>query len=248
MKIAFLGQGPFANPIKQKLHKTFGLVSVEDAEVVVVASWGKILTKAEIEKPKYGTLNIHPSCLPKYRGATPVQWAIINGDKESGLTIIQMDGKMDHGPMLVQKKIAITNEETSESLTNKLAELGAQMIVALLPQYVKGKVKLIEQDDNQATYVYRFKKEDGLLDLDDPVQMNERKVRALWPWPGTWIEITDQGRHLERSEGSRPKKLLIHQAHVENGKLIPDVVQLEGRKIMSFDQFKRGWNGPLHEF
>lgn len=240
MKIAFLGQGPFANSIKQELNETFGLVSVEDAEVVVVASWGKILSKAEIEKPKYGTLNIHPSCLPKYRGATPVQWAIINGDRSTGVTIIKMDEKVDHGPILDQRKIAITNAETNESLTKKLAELAAQVIIELLPQYIVGKVKPIEQDHSKATFVYRFKKTDGLLNLNDSVEVNVRKIRALWPWPGTWIEITDPGRH--------PKKLFIHQAHVENGKLIPDLVQLGGRKIMSLDQFKRGWNGPLHEF
>lgn len=254
MHIAFLGQGPFAKPVEQRLSKAFGLVSVGDAQIVVVASWGEILTKDEIERPKYGTINIHPSLLPKYRGSTPIQWSIINGDSKSGVTIIKMDEKVDHGPILAQKQLAIDKEDTSEILTQKLSKLGAQMVVKLLPQYIYGKVKPTGQDHSKATFVSRFKKEDGLLNLNDSAEVNVRKIRALWPWPGVYIELLSQGqfkqsdksrRNLKTLRQTQNKKLFIHQAHIENGKFIPDLVQLEGRQKMSFDEFMRGWRGSL---
>lgn len=232
MKISFLGQGPFAKPIEQKLHQNFDLVPADQSDICVVASWGKILTKHELDQPKLGTLNIHPSLLPKYRGATPIQWTILGGDKETGVTIIKMDELMDHGPILAQKKIEIAEQDTNITLTEKLAMMGAVMVVKLLPQYYTSKAKMVEQDHAKATFVYRLKKEDGLLNIHDPAILNERKVRAFWPWPGAWVNLDG-------------KKFFIHQAHVKDGKFIPALVQLDGRQKMSFDQFKRGWRGDL---
>jgi methionyl-tRNA formyltransferase len=155
-----------------------------------------------------------------------------------------MDEKMDHGPILAQKTVSIEDNDTCPSLEQKLANLGADMIVNLLPQYIKGQIKSFEQNHDQATYVYRFKKEDGLLNLNEPADLNERKVRALWPWPGAYIELPIDG-YFDPEPTSRNLKLFIRQSHVESGQFIPDQVQLEGRKKLSFEEFKRGWRGQL---
>lgn len=240
MKISFLGQGPFAKPIERALRQKYHLVSVGQSDICVVASWGKILAKHELNQPKLGTLNIHPSLLPKYRGATPIQWTILNGDQKTGVTIIKMDELMDHGPILAQKKIVVSQKDTNRSLAEKLAQLGGDMIVKLLPQYYAAKSKSVEQNHAEATFVYRLKKEDGLLNMHDTARMNERKVRALWPWPGTWVVLRP-----EYNRKGKEQKLFIHQAHVEHGKFIPDIVQLEGRKRMTFKSFKSGWRKSL---
>lgn len=238
MKVAFFGQGNFAGPIKRKLAKNFGLVPFSQAEILVVASWGEILKKDQFERPRHGTLNIHPSLLPKYRGATPIQAAILNGDRRTGVTIIKMDEKVDHGPVVGQQMVQITPTETCQGLEKKLAYLGAELVVAILANYLTGKIKPRPQDHRQATFVWRLKKDDGQLNLADPPVINDRKVRAFWPWPSAWIKV-----YPKRSRRVDGQRLFVHLAHVDQNQFIPDLVQLENRRKMTFEEFSRGWRG-----
>ncbi|MDP2665000.1 MAG: methionyl-tRNA formyltransferase, partial [bacterium] len=158
-----------------------------EPDLFVVASYGEILPREVLDIPKKGTLNVHPSLLPQYRGPSPVHTAILNGDKSTGVTIMLLDEKMDHGPIVANSKFEILNSKlTYLELHNKLAELGAELLIKTIPEWVAGSIKAIPQDDSQATYTKIFKKEDGKINWNEPAEHIERQIRALAPWPGTW--------------------------------------------------------------
>lgn len=199
------------------------------AKLAVVASFGKIIPKKVINKFPNGILNIHPSLLPKYRGASPIQSQIIDGVTDTGVSIIKMDEKMDHGPIVSQFKETINNDDTNISLRKRLFERSAQFLIEMLPNYLEDRIKLKEQDHKKATFTKIISKEDGFVDLkkDNPIEI-ERKFKALTPWPGIWTLING-------------KRLKIIDAHLENEKLVLDKVQLEGKKPVSFKEFKQGY-------
>lgn len=235
--IAFLGGGAYGEPIRAALKKRFGLVRPEQADLWVVASYGKILKPEEFLSPRYGALVCHPSLLPQYRGASPVQAALIGGDSITGVTIIKMDERVDHGPVLAQKQMAIASDDRFATLLSKLAALSADLIVKVIPPFIRGEIAPIPQDHNKATFTSKLARQDGQLDLTKPAVDLERQVRAYWPWPGSYVSITDQ-----RGDG---KRLIVHQAHVLGVKLIPDMVQLEGKAVVTWQNFLRGWRGKL---
>lgn len=199
MKIVFFGALNFKSLVLPYL-KDFKIELVVDentpldsinnteSEVAVLAAFGKILPKSVLEHFKYGILNIHPSLLPKYRGPSPVQTAILNGDRKTGVTVIKLDGKMDHGPILAQEKAEIEDNDTSETMYKKLFPLGAKLIAQNLEKYVKGDAKLIPQSHINATYTKMLKRESGFFDLANPPSSEklELMIRAFYPWPGVW--------------------------------------------------------------
>lgn len=195
-------------------------------ELVVVVSYGQILPQEILDIPKYGCLNVHPSLLPKYRGSSPIQATILNGEKETGVTVILMDGKIDHGPILAQKNTPIGANETAEQLHDRLADLGAELLMDTISDWIEGKIKLRPQDENKATYTKILTREDGKIDLrKDPRQL-DRRIRALNPWPGTYIV-------------HKGKRIKILKAKLEKNKLIIEKVQLEGKKPADFQDFLR---------
>ena len=208
-------------------------LETDSYELFIVASYGKILTKEILALPKYGTLNIHPSLLPKYRGATPLQSAILNGDTETGVTIMLIDEQMDHGPILTTANYQISAKTSFVLLRNELARLGAQTLIKILPDYLAGKIKPAEQDHTKATYTKKVTKEMGLLNLSDSPEINDRKIRALNPNPGTYF-IDENGKRI--------KVLKAHLEPLESGasKLVIDCVIPEGRKEMTWESYLRG--------
>ena len=211
-------------------------------DYLVVAAYGRILPVDVLKIPPYGGLNIHPSLLPKYRGASPIQAAILAGDKETGVTIMRMDEKMDHGPIVAQTTMEIKDDDTAESLKERLAIEGANLLIKALPGYLGNQKQPQEQDHQKATYIKMIKKEDGLIDWRKPAEMIERQIRAYYPWPKAYTMIKQREKRKEKKEGQR---LIIHKAHLENSKLVPDLVQLEGKKAVSWADFKRGFKGEL---
>ena len=137
----------------------------------------------------YGCINVHASLLPKYRGAAPIQAAILNGDEETGVTIMHMDVKLDTGDMILQEKIPISQDETGGSLHDKLAKLGADLLVKVLEQLRDGTTKRVPQDDSEATYVGMLNKEMGLIDFSQPAIKIERMIRGLNPWPSAYTKL-----------------------------------------------------------
>ena len=155
-------------------------------DLIIVASFGRILPKQILELPKYGCLNLHPSLLPQYRGATPIQSAVLDGCEKTGATVILMDEKMDHGLIVAQKTLVMEKQETAAALFDKLAELSADLILETIPKWLGNEIKAREQDESRATFTKILIKEDGRIDWLRPAEEIERKIRAFNPWPGTY--------------------------------------------------------------
>ena len=199
-------------------------------DLIIVAAYGQILPKEILDIPKYGCLNVHPSLLPKYRGPSPIQAAILNGDNEAGVTIINMTEKVDAGPIISNSKFKIQNSKlTYKELHDELAKLGAKLLLKTIPEWIAGKIKPKTQDETKATYTKIIKKEDGRIDWKKPAEYIERQVRALNPWPGTYTFY-------------KSKILKILKTEIINDKLIIKEVHLAGKKPMSFEDFFRGHN------
>jgi len=152
-------------------------------DLIIVAAYGQILPKEILEIPKNGCFNIHPSLLPKYRGSTPIQATILNGDKKTGVTIILMDEKMDHGPIVNQRALEIEENETATALHDKLAEFGASLLLETIPKWQKGMLKTRPQDETEATYTKILTREDGRINWKKTAGGLEKEVRAYTLWP-----------------------------------------------------------------
>ncbi len=155
-------------------------------DLAIVAAYGKIIPKEILDIPVYGFINVHGSLLPYHRGASPIQVAILNGEKETGVTIMKVDEEMDHGPIITNVKIKISNDDTFESLSQKMAVLGAELLIKIIPDYISGKLKPITQDHSKATYTKIIKKEDGKINWLKSADEIERMTRAYYPWPSAW--------------------------------------------------------------
>ncbi len=162
-------------------------------DVIVVLAYGKIIPKDIIDIPKYGILNIHTSLLSKHRGASPIQYAILNGDKKTGITIMQIDEELDHGPIVAQKEIEISKDETSESLYEKLSKLGSELLIETLPLFFEGEITPKEQEHKEATFTKLLKREDGKIDpKNQTAEEIERTKRAFTPWPGIYLTLKNK--------------------------------------------------------
>jgi len=196
---------PILQPKKLKDDEVLQKIKETNPELIIVAAYGKIIPKSILDLPKYGTLNIHASLLPKYRGASPIQNVIVNGEKETGITIMLLDKEMDHGDVLTQEKITITDNETAGSLFEKLAPLGAELLTKTLPDWILGKIKLQSQNHDEATFTKILTREDGKIDWNQDAKIIEQKVRGFSPWPGTWTNLNHKNQTL---------RLSIHEAKV----------------------------------
>ena len=192
----------------------------------VVVSYGKIIPKEILDLPKLGTINIHPSLLPYYRGPAPIVAAILNGDTETGVTIIKIDEEMDHGPILAQEKIALSGNESIQDLEKSLAELGGKLLTKVIPEFIAGKIKIIEQDHGRATYVKKIVKADGEINLEDNPLKNWRKFRAYASWPRTFFF-------------KNGKRVIVIDAALENGQFVIKKVLPEGKKEVPWEQFEK---------
>lgn len=229
-------------------------------DLIIVAGFGQILSKEILEIPKYGCLNIHPSLLPKYRGSSPIQYTILNGDKETGVTIILMTEKIDQGDIIAISKFQITNPKiTYLKLHNILAEKGANLLLEVLPKWIRGKIKSFPQDETKATYSKILKKEDGKIDWKKPAECIERQIRAFQLWPGSFSEFqilnqksqklkilkADVLKQTKNGPFGVPGKTFLapnDKIAVQTGKdfLVIEKLQLEGKKPMSSEEFLRG--------
>ncbi len=197
-----------------------------EADLGILAAYGEIIPKRVIDLFPHGILVIHPSLLPKYRGASPVTAAIADGESVTGVSIIKMDEKVDHGAIVSQFKEKISEEDTGGSLRDRLFARTGAVLTELIEPYLKGKIRPKEQNHDDATFTKLIKKEDGFIDLTkaDP-EKTERFVRAMLPWPGAWTRVDG-------------KRLKILKSHLESGDLVLDEVQLEGKLPVTYRQFK----------
>lgn len=223
---------------KEELTKNMSEI---DPHYLIVAAYGKILPKKILDLVPYGSINIHPSLLPKYRGASPIQTAIIDGLNQTGITLMRMDENMDTGDIIIQKPVSISPDDTTESLSENLAIEGANLLVDTLGLYLTNQIQPTPQDKTQATYTKPIQKEDGEIDWKDKPEVIERKIRAYNPWPKATAWLIDNRQPTTHNK----KRLIIHKAHIVKGKLIPDIVQLEGKKPTNWPDFLRGYQDSL---
>lgn len=207
-----------------KLERNIFNILNSKFDFAVVAAYGKIIPKNIIDSFSKGFIGVHPSLLPKFRGPSPIQQAILDGEKETGVSLYLIDEKVDNGPILATNKIQITSSDTYTILEEKLARMAGELLVGILPKYAENKIKATEQDHAKATFTKKFITEDGLVDLskDDP-EMIARKIRALNPEPGVY---TIQNG-LPAQAGKRLKLL---EVKIFDGKWIITKTQLEGKK------------------
>ncbi|SEI52154.1 methionyl-tRNA formyltransferase [Lachnospiraceae bacterium A10] len=238
-----------------------------EADIAVVAAFGQILPKEILEMPKHGCINVHASLLPKYRGAAPIQWAVLNGDKTTGITIMQMGVGLDDGDILTQREVELAADETGGSLFDRLAVIGGELCVETIDLIAKGEVTPIPQNEEEATHVGMIKKDLGDIDFCEPAEKIERFVRGLNPWPSAYTRYMDKNLKIYRAtvyesldaflaipgshkgetrvESAEPGQVLYaDQKHVlvqtGEGLLGLDEIQLEGKKRMQMEDFLRG--------
>lgn len=220
-------------------------------DVIVVAAFGQILSKEILEMPKYGCINVHASLLPRWRGAAPIQWAILAGDATTGITTMQMDEGLDTGDMLLKKEIAIREDETGESLFDRLSELGGPLLLETLSQAEQGTLPRVKQDDAESTYAKMLRKELGKLDFSKEAAELERYVRGLNSWPSAYTYFRGKMMKIWRASVIDRNTELPCGAVAEvekdgfciqtgNGLLKVLEVQLEGKKRMKSADFLRG--------
>ncbi len=223
-------------------------------DLIVVAAFGLLLPPEVLNLPKFGCLNVHPSLLPRHRGASPITAAILQGDEVTGVTIMLLDAGMDTGPILNQREVAITDEDTTGSLGTKLAQVGAQLLMETLPAWIEGRVKPRPQDQSGASYSKMIKKEDGEIDWRLPAKEIWWRVRAFDPWPGCYARWHDKRLKLVKvfplhgEKSDEPGKVIALpppapvSVGVETGDGVLGLVRLklEGKRELSADEFVRG--------
>lgn len=221
-----------------------------EADIIVVVAFGQILTKEILEMPKYGCINVHASLLPKYRGAAPIQWSVINGEKVSGVTTMRMDEGIDTGDMILKEEVVLDKEETGGSLFDRLAKKGAELCVKTLKAIEEGTATYIPQNHEEATHTTMIKKQLGEMDWTKPAQELECLVRGLNPWPSAYTHLNGKTLKiwkttvLEKETGKEPGTIEVgkNTIAVQTGKgmLQLEEIQLEGKKRMQTDAFLRG--------
>ncbi|MBL7119445.1 MAG: methionyl-tRNA formyltransferase [Dehalococcoidia bacterium] len=261
------GRGPIGPPVKKAALK-YGLTvrqplslgqpeekkSLADLrpDVIVLAAFGLLLPQGILDIPPFGCLNVHPSLLPKHRGASPVAAAILAGDEITGVSIMRMDKGMDTGPILAQQQVPVLPQDTTGSLTARLAQTGAQLLMATLPPWLAGEITPQPQDNEKATYSERIGKESGRIDWHCPAVELWRRVRAFQPWPGCYTAW--QGKTVKvvgaiplPGEGEPGRVVAIERGKpasigVQTGEGVLGLLQLqlEGKRVMAAEEFVRG--------
>ena len=243
---------PVFQPEKIKTAEAVEVLRGYEADIFVVAAFGQILSKEILEMPKYGCINIHASLLPKYRGAAPIQWAILNGDAITGVTIMQMNEGLDTGDILTTKEVEISAEETGESLFDKLAIAGAELLIETLPEIEKGTLTPTKQEEEKASHVRMLTKEMGKIDWEKEAIVLERLVRGMNSWPSAYCRLRNKNMKvwraavLEEDTDARPGEIVNvtkDALYIQTGKgqLILKEVQLESKKRMAVKDFLIGY-------
>ena len=255
-----------SSPLKEKAQELdievlqFNKVSKEgidkikelSPDVVVTAAFGQILSDEFLAIPKYGVLNVHASLLPKYRGASPIQWSILNGDKTTGITIMKTVKSVDAGAILLQKEIEILPKETAGELFDRLSLLGGEAIVEAISKLKSGKAKFVEQDHSKASHCSMIKKSDGQIDFCKDYKQIDCFIRAMSPWPSAYTKYNNKSLKIfeitKISDNSKYACGEIIKANAKDGLLVAcknsilrlNTIQLEGSKKMSDCDFLKG--------
>jgi methionyl-tRNA formyltransferase len=239
---------PTIQPEKLRQPEAMEQLRVWSPDLIVVAAFGQILKKDVLYLPRFGCINVHASLLPRWRGAAPINAAILHGDEETGVTIMKMDVGLDTGPILSQRSIPLKPDETAGTVFEKLSHLGADLLIETLPEYLSGRLEPVPQPEEGMTYAPMLTKEEGQLDFTLPAEELERRVRAFNPWPGTFMDFDGMllkihRAHMEAGQAEVGQRLIYQDqlaVGTGSGLLILDEVQPAGKKPMSGKSFLAG--------
>ena len=239
---------PVIQPEKLRQPEAMEQLRAWNPDLIVVAAFGQILKKDVLYLPRFGCINVHASLLPRWRGAAPINAAILHGDEETGVTIMKMDVGLDTGPILTQRSIRLTREDTAGSVFEKLSHLGADLLIETLPDYLSGKIQPVPQPEEGMTYAPMLKKEEGQLDFTHSADELERRVRAFNPWPGAFMDFDGtflkiHRAHVGEGEAKVGQRLIYGDqpaVGAGSGLLVLDEVQPAGKKSMSGKSFLAG--------
>lgn len=248
---------PTLQPEKIRGNKEFfEIIKKMKPDIIVVISYGSILPKEILELSKFGAVNIHPSLLPKYRGASPINEVLLRGDKETGVAFIKMNEKMDEGSIILIKKIKIEEDDDCISLQGKLSTTAAQLIIPVLIDYIDGILKPLPQDNAKASYCNKMSKEDGKINWNnETAEEIHNKIRAFIVWPGTFttwrgkIIKIKKSAVLKKEHKEKPGTIIFMEKTMaitcKKEMLIPLIIQLEGKKETTIENFFRGYEKEL---
>ena len=240
-------------PVKARVESFVEELRTYNSDVIVVVAFGQLLPASIIHMPKYGCINVHASLLPKYRGASPIQWAVLDGCEYSGVTTMQMDEGLDTGDILEVAKVKLDEKETGGSLFDRLSVVGAELLVETLKKAESGELHPVKQDDNEATYVKMLNKSFGLLDFTKKPEVLERMVRGLNPWPSAFTHIEGKllkiwDASVEAADDDKECGSVVtdqktyFKVKCDGGYLVINELQLEGKKRMKTADFLRGYS------
>ena len=246
---------PVFQPIKIREEENVAKLEELDIDFMVVVAFGQILPKSILDMPKYGCINVHSSLLPTYRGAAPIQWTIINGESKTGITTMFMDEGIDTGDILLQEETPIYDDETGGSLHDRLADMGAKLLIKTLDGVKAGAIKRIKQDDSKSNYVGMLNKNMGKMDFTKSALELERLVRGLNPWPSAYTSLNGkmfkiwEAKAIEDADkyqdvqGGTIVEINKSSIIVKTSKGLLELfeVQLEGKKRMLVEDFLRGY-------
>jgi methionyl-tRNA formyltransferase len=244
---------PVIQPERLRRPEAFALLEAWAPDLIVVAAFGQILRQNVLDLPRLGCINVHASLLPRWRGAAPIQAALLHGDQSSGATIMQMDAGIDTGGMLAQREVPILPEDNSESLAPRLAQAGAELLIETLPAYIAGQIQPVAQDESLSTYAPMLKKEEGELDFSQPAAALVNRVRAFNPWPGAFFNWQGQPLKVHQAHsldgpaaepGTRAVLQKLPAVRAADAWLALDLLQPAGKKAMPGRDFlsgARGW-------
>lgn len=223
---------PVLQPAKIRGNDEFySQLKTLDSQLFIVAGYGKILPQEILDLPAHGTLNVHPSLLPLHRGPAPVESQILSADEKIGVSIIELDAEMDHGPRVAQESFPMPDPlPPAPELDAFIWTEGGKLLTKILPQWLNGVITPLEQDHSKATFTKKFTKEDGLIDLNADPQLNFRKFRANDPWPGTYFFVEKNNRQV---------RVIVKDADLVEGKLVIKRVVPEGKKETNYEDFMR---------
>ncbi len=242
---------PILQPEKRPQEEFTHSLKRFEADIFVVIDYGRILKKEFLSLPRKYCVNLHPSRLPKYRGASPVNWTILNGEKETGITVFKMDERMDAGSIIMQESTRIGEKEDAESLLERLALSGAELLLKALEKIEAGREEFRQQNEAEASYAPKLEKKQGEIDWTKPAALIERLVRGMQPWPGAFTYIDGKMLKILEARVVNAKKSDIPAGRIYDevtltiatgeGAIRIKRLQLEGKKVMAPDKFLRGY-------
>jgi len=241
-------------PLRINTAEAIIFLKAFDADLFIIISYGQILSQNILDIPKLFAINAHGSLLPKYRGAAPINWALINGEKVSGVTIMKMERKMDAGPIMMQQSVDISEQDTVLTLEKKLAEIAENLIVTALEKIASGNFQWLPQDEKSATFAPKLKKEDGAIDWQEPAFKIHNLIRGCLAWPGAFTHHEGRLLKIFKSSVVRLPQVLTNRTPGQiikiskqgitvatgDGDLLIEALQIQGKRVMTASEFLAG--------